>query len=153
MNNLDLWIAPGYVKYVGTIEVLAEDPSRARRLVTSNVTDLMKAPWNGQPVISVGFDCRAEGREIPHLGYNIRCAEGCDHPQPPFGEKAYRFFGFWFLTPYPAGGDPGAGLGAIELGPLHVEVLGKYGKDSQQPPTTTVYARSLPRPVYTAVGI
>ena len=150
MNKLDLWIAPGYVKYVGTIEVLAEDPSRARRLVTSNVTDLMKVPWNGQPVISVGFDCQAEGRTIPHLGYCVRCANGCHHPQPPFGENANRFFGFWFLTPYPTGGNPGAGLEAIELGPLHVEVLGKYGKDHQQ--VVTGYARSLSRPFYVATA-
>jgi hypothetical protein len=152
-NNLNLWIAPGYVKYVGTIEVLAGDLSQACRLVTSQASALLKSSWNGQPVIAAGFDHQVDGRQIPHLGYNVRCAEGCGHPQPPLGRKAFRFFGFWFITPYPADGDPGAGLEAVELGPLHVEVLGKYGKDFHRPPTTTIYARSLRRPVYAAAGI
>jgi len=151
-NTLTLWVAPGYTKYVGIAEVLAHDPSHACKLVTSHASELLTMVWNGQPVIAAGFDGTVAGKEIPHLGYNICCANGCKHPQPPLGQKAFRFFGFWFLAPYRAG-DPGAGLGAIELGPLHVEVVGKYGIDPREPSVAAICARSLPRAILATVGM
>jgi hypothetical protein len=123
----EIWAMPGYAVCFGYVEALADGPKQARQLLGTYLPRLAgQQLGGGLVVIAVGLDREERGRPIPHLGYRCDCAGGCQHPVPPPGLQAWRFFGLWLLV---AGTDDTPdGWDAIESGPLRIEVVGRRGR-------------------------
>jgi hypothetical protein len=124
--NDRVWATSAHRLYFGYAETLAETPIQAGRALEEHLPQLLGRPLGGGRVIAVGLDRTGRKIKIPHLGYSRLCESGCDHAGPSSGGQAWRCFGLWLLVAG-AGTDSSDARGAVEVGPLRVEVVGRVG--------------------------